>query len=138
MKQSLKKTNGIYILFRKEAVVYVGSSKFCESRIYDHLDKDFTHFEIKRKRETGRELRRIEARLIGKYIPEYNQTLPCVLDFASLLFIKGSSSKYSPWSLIAKEVKTHFSPVFILNGVEYFNRADIEKGIDIFFSKMAD
>lgn len=137
MKQKLSKTNGVYLLFRDEKVVYVGSSAFCESRIYEHIGKDFTHFQILKKTETGQSLKRIETKMIAKHSPEYNKNISCTLDFVSLKYRVGECLEFDPWANISMEVRKIAKPVFILNGTEYFYRTDVEKAMDNYRSNLA-
>ncbi|QDP55421.1 MAG: hypothetical protein GOVbin3762_25 [Prokaryotic dsDNA virus sp.] len=66
--------HGVYILYRKNVVVYVGESMNPYSRICSHKksDKDFDCFRILYCKESRKKY--WEKKLINGYVPEYNKT----------------------------------------------------------------
>lgn len=72
----IKPKRGIYFLFNKNSLVYIGQSEFIEKRIFDHVgSKNFDSWNyIEHSKETS--LNEIEADLILKYQPFYNKTIP--------------------------------------------------------------
>ena len=66
--------HGVYILFMKNVVVYVGESINPYQRICTHQksDKDFDCFRILYCKENRR--KHWEKKLINAYLPEYNKT----------------------------------------------------------------
>lgn len=83
MKDILKETckhinikRGIYFLFDKREIVYIGQSEFIEKRVFDHvLNKDFDSYNfIEYLKDVS--LNEIEADFILKYQPKYNKTIP--------------------------------------------------------------
>ena len=66
--------HGVYILYRKNVVVYVGESMNPYSRICSHKnsDKDFDCFRILYCKESRKKY--WEKKLIQAYVPEYNKT----------------------------------------------------------------
>lgn len=72
----VKPKRGIYFLFNKGDLVYIGQSEFIEKRIFDHVgSKNFDSWNyIEYSKETS--LNEIEADFILKYKPFYNKTIP--------------------------------------------------------------
>jgi len=68
---------GIYYLYDKGAIVYIGmSTSNCMKRICDHFDdnKKFDHFKIVEiENKSNKQLLSIEASLIKKHKPKYNK-----------------------------------------------------------------
>ena len=71
------KTSGVYLLFDKDEVVYVGQGILAEQRVKTHIgtEKKFDSYHIIYcKRE---DLNRIEAKYICEYAPKYNHKITC-------------------------------------------------------------
>lgn len=65
---------GIYYLFNKWELVYIGQSDNILRRINQHTNKEFDEFAFI-KIEDGVDLLKIEAEEINKYLPKYNKWL---------------------------------------------------------------
>lgn len=65
---------GIYYLFNKWELVYVGQSDNILRRLNQHTDKEFDEFSYF-KVDKWIDLERIEAEEINKYLPKYNKSL---------------------------------------------------------------
>ena len=72
----LKATKGIYFLFDKDEIVYIGQSNFIEKRIFEHTnDKSFTSWNFI-EFNSNEDLNDLEADYILKHKPKYNKTIP--------------------------------------------------------------
>ena len=72
----LKATRGIYFLFDKDEIVYIGQSNFIEKRIFEHTnDKSFTSWNFI-EFNSNEDLNDLEADYILKHKPKYNKTIP--------------------------------------------------------------
>lgn len=75
MRKKLIRTEGIYLLYSNDELIYIGQSKFCERRIYEHLKtKMFDEYKIIRKEEES--LNELEACAIVLLKPKYNKSIP--------------------------------------------------------------
>tara|TARA_R110000868_G_scaffold160448_6_gene390081 strand:+ start:2403 stop:2810 length:408 start_codon:yes stop_codon:yes gene_type:complete len=128
MKREIKITSGIYFLYRGEKLVYVGSSQFCEKRVLHHLGlKDFTHFEIQEKEETGLELLKLETELIIKNFPEYNKSFPAKGEYVTLANFLSKFQNRNTRARNKKAIKENIPPAFLMSGRAYFEKNKIEE-----------
>jgi hypothetical protein len=139
IEQKLTKTKGIYFLYDKEVIVYIGSSDFCEKRIYDHIkDKSFDFFKIIKFKDWYEEKEIIEAREIIKYLPKYNKTIPNQREYSTIdwcysfltklntefydvsIFNNGFASKFK------KTIKRKLKHIAVLCGIIYYSFEEME------------
>ena len=71
-------TSGVYLLFDKDEIVYVGQGICAEQRVKTHIgsDKIFDSYHITYCKKE--EMNRIEADYICKYTPKYNRRITCI------------------------------------------------------------
>lgn len=66
--------SGVYVLYRKGIVVYVGKSTQLISRLTAHKrDKRFTYDRVLVHYCTGEEMDKVELIFINQYLPEFNR-----------------------------------------------------------------
>lgn len=122
MKKEFTKTRGIYYLYDRDELVYIGSSAFCEKRIYSHVDKKFTDYEIiPMLDKKGSALTLLEAQEIAQKTPRYNRSLPecdCFMTKNSFC-LKYHVSK-DIRTIVRKEIKDKLSPLVIYRGIVYY------------------
>lgn len=129
MKTTLEITNGIYYLYdEKDNIVYIGSSNFCEKRIFDHVkDKKFTKYEVFKKEETGKELQLLETKEIIKYSPFYNKTISCHLEYTSPEKFCNSIEDRNLRSKVKRTIKRNLIPKTIIGGSVYYLISEMEE-----------
>jgi len=70
------RTIGLYFLFYRERLVYIGQSHCCQVRINQHLwqgEMKFDRYTIARRKENRSQRMKLERYLIDMYDPIYNR-----------------------------------------------------------------
>lgn len=77
LAQPIKQLCGVYLLLRDGLVVYVGQSANCHARIGRHFDERGKKFDAHHIIECKpKDLKKLEAQYIGKFVPQYNLLVP--------------------------------------------------------------
>jgi hypothetical protein len=123
MRFKITKTSGVYHLLHEGEIVYVGSSIFCEKRIFEHFkDKVFDDVFIQ---EIKLGMIDCEAEDIAKYKPKYNKSIPICNSIFSreryLLKFTGIEK-----IRIRKLIKSKAISIAKIHGVEYYYLKTLE------------
>ena len=123
-------TTGIYYLYNKNILVYIGQAICCEKRLSQHLgNKDFDEYEIIEVEK--KKLNEVEATEILKYKPKYNKSIPKNKIFISLsqfLKEKEGNKMFNIEKKLAKVISLKIKPL-IFRGTFYFKRKELESNL---------
>ncbi len=114
---------GIYCLWHKQTLVYIGQSQSIIERIFKHkYDKEFDGFTcFKCDKE---ELNEVESRLILEHQPIYNKSVPVNSDYISYNQIK-KESNLNLWDIKGYVDKKRLNPIAFRNTF-YLTSSEVE------------
>ena len=126
-KSLLEEEYSVYFLIEGEEIIYIGKSTNYQNRLHQHkIDKEFDSFYVHSCKNRS-EMEILEFKMIAKYKPILNKTLPTVEIYPSANKLK-SYLNMGAWEFKRFLKKYDIKPFTEYNGLNYYEMQDLLKG----------